>query len=84
MSQPDDGAWFAPKSFGYGAGMPIAWQGWVLLAAMIVVSTALALLCARMLPPLLLTLAVLAANGPFILLARAKTRGGWTWRNGRD
>ncbi len=22
--------WFAPKRYGYGAGLPIAWQGWVL------------------------------------------------------
>ena len=25
--------WFAPKRYGYGSGMPIAWQGWVLSAA---------------------------------------------------
>lgn len=23
----EDGDWFAPKRFGYGAGLPIAWQG---------------------------------------------------------
>lgn len=28
----DDGAWFAPKRFGIGVGLPIAWQGWLLLA----------------------------------------------------
>jgi hypothetical protein len=26
-----DGDWFAPKRFGYGAGPPIAWQGWALI-----------------------------------------------------
>lgn len=26
-----DGAWFAPKRYGYGTGLPIAWQGWTLL-----------------------------------------------------
>ena len=26
-----DGDWFAPKRFGYGAGLPIAWQGWALI-----------------------------------------------------
>ena len=35
MSERDDGAWFAPKRFGYGAGLPIAWQGWALLAGYI-------------------------------------------------
>ena len=28
-----EGDWFAPKRFGYGAGLPIAWQGWVVMAA---------------------------------------------------
>ena len=27
------GDWFAPKRYGYGTGLPIAWQGWALLAA---------------------------------------------------
>jgi hypothetical protein len=22
--------WFAPKSHGYGTGLPISWQGWLL------------------------------------------------------
>ena len=26
----DNSAWFQPKRFGYGAGWPIAWQGWAL------------------------------------------------------
>lgn len=25
--------WFAAKRFGVGAGLPIAWQGWMLLVA---------------------------------------------------
>ncbi|WP_129586129.1 hypothetical protein [Sphingomonas montana] len=25
--------WFRAKRFGYGAGMPVAWQGWALLVA---------------------------------------------------
>ena len=40
MSERDDGAWFAPKRFGYGAGLPIAWQGWALLAGYIAVMLA--------------------------------------------
>ena len=27
----DTREWFAPKRFGYGAGWPIAWQGWALV-----------------------------------------------------
>ena len=29
----DNRPWFRPKSRGYGTGLPIAWQGWVLMAA---------------------------------------------------
>ena len=28
----EEGYWFEPKKLGYGAGLPVAWQGWVLLA----------------------------------------------------
>jgi hypothetical protein len=31
----DDGDWFHPKKYGYGAGLPMRWQAWVLLAAYI-------------------------------------------------
>ena len=31
----DDGPeWFAPKRYGYGSGLPIAWQGWAVMAAL--------------------------------------------------
>ena len=23
--------WFGPKTYGYGSGLPIRWQGWLLL-----------------------------------------------------
>ena len=26
----DGDYWFAPKRYGYGAGLPLTWQGWVL------------------------------------------------------
>jgi len=29
----NEDAWFAPKQFGIGSGLPIAWQGWLMLAA---------------------------------------------------
>ena len=29
--QNNDAAWFAQKRFGYGAGLPLTWQGWALL-----------------------------------------------------
>ena len=29
MSLPEDEAWFPAKRYGYGWGLPIRWQGWV-------------------------------------------------------
>ena len=39
-----DGDWFAPKRFGYGAGMPIAWQGWMMIGMHFAVCVVAALL----------------------------------------
>ena len=25
----DHREWFAPKTYGYGAGLPVSWQGWL-------------------------------------------------------
>lgn len=84
MSERDDGAWFAPKRFGYGAGLPIAWQGWALLAGYIVVMLAPT--------PLLewdpnLGTGIAAAIWIFatalvLVVAKRKTRGGWRLRIG--
>ena len=40
----DDRPWFRPKKRGYGAGLPIAWQGWALLLAHIALITGIAML----------------------------------------
>jgi hypothetical protein len=78
--------WFAPKRYGYGAGMPIAWQGWMVMlgfiAAVILVVTVTPLL----LPTALAAVMTICANIVLIALvagiARAKTAGGWRWRWG--
>ena len=36
--------WFAPKRYGYGSSLPIAWQGWAVLIGFIVLITAAAAL----------------------------------------
>ena len=89
MSEREDNeAWFAPKRFGYGAGAPIRWQGWVALLSYIFavafvvwfgpnyLATAQSFIftygCIGVLTTLL------------VLVARAKTRGGWRWRWGDD
>lgn len=73
MSDPKP--WFAPKTHGYGAGAPLAWQGWALLLGFLVVAFA---------APLLLggwgVLIVLPACAVLAVIARRKTAGEWRWR----
>jgi hypothetical protein len=74
----DDQPWFAPKRFGYGAGMPIAWQGWVMLAAHMALLFGVSVLLQRHPLAMILSL-IFVAFAPLPLYAR-KTRGGWQWR----
>jgi hypothetical protein len=72
--------WFAPKRYGYGAGLPIAWQGWVLTVGYLAV-----ILLASLLAPHSLSLYlafVFTLTGLFLLVASKTTRGGWRWRKG--
>ncbi len=81
-------AWFRPKRYGYGAGLPISWEGWAMLAGFIAGTWAVG----HYTPILvgasavrgwsLASFAVLLVA--FIWIARAKTEGGWRWRSGRD
>lgn len=36
MPLPKDKAWFAAKTYGWGWGLPLRWQGWVVMALFIV------------------------------------------------
>jgi hypothetical protein len=80
MTDKDDGAWFAPKTFGYGAGLPIAWQGWALLAAIIGGVLALQYTLYATHPGYFFAGAIGVVVLPLPLI-KAKTRGGWKWRN---
>lgn len=85
MKTPDTSSrsapWFAPKRFGYGAGLPIAWQGWVLLALYLGVMIGGALLLATTSPLAFFGIATVATV-LVVLIAARKTRGGWRWRGG--
>lgn len=78
----DDGAWFAAKRYGYGAGRPVAWQGWALSAAhaALIVMGAYGL---QAKPAALAAWVVGFAILPLPLYA-FKTRGGWRWRWGGE
>ena len=81
-SNKDDGAWFAPKTYGLGSGPPIAWQGWMMVAAHVGVILAGLPLAAKS-PGAYAAYALVMALIPLPLYA-AKTRGGWKWRWGKD
>ena len=72
--------WFAPKRYGYGAGLPISWQGWSVFLLFIALMLATALLVGDR--PLIALAVILPASGLLILIAARTTRGGWRWRWG--
>ena len=75
-----DGYWFAPKLFGYGA-TPVTWQGW--LVTLLGVGAALA--AVMWLPgDGAKTIGAVVAIGALVIIAYAKTDGGWRWRWGPD
>lgn len=79
-----DGNWFAPKRFGYGSGVPIAWQGWAVLAAY---SATCILAGMTLVPrhPAVAIAIIAAATIACIIVCAQHTRGGWKWRwNGED
>ena len=74
----DDHPWFRAKRHGYGTGLPIAWQGWFLLAVHIALITGVVMLLRDR--PVALTIAAIFAGLLPLPLYRAKTEGGWQWR----
>jgi hypothetical protein len=79
----DDGSeWFAPKRYGFGAGLPISWQGWAITIGFLAMSIALALVFATR--PLLFIAAVIPITATFLVIAAKTTRGGWRWRWGKE
>lgn len=74
--------WFAPKRFGMGAGLPIAWQGWAVVAAYF----AAAALCVAFFGGHdWVTIAImLPLTAILVLITMKTTRGGWRWRWGSE
>lgn len=89
MSRNTAKPWFAAKRYGYGSGLPIAWQGWVLFIAYIVVCIGAPVILTFVLhEQQALDQASLATIGAatvilMIVVAR-RTKGGWRWRWGKD
>jgi hypothetical protein len=74
--------WFAPKRYGYGAGLPISWQGWALTLGFVLLNMVLVFaLAAR---PVQLIAAIVPLSAAFIVITARTTRGGWRWRWGEE
>ena len=72
--------WFAPKRYGFGAGWPIAWQGWAVLA-LFMAAVGIALLLFGPDDPAALAI-MLPALAALVIVTALTTRGGWRWRWG--
>lgn len=81
MTSDDGDAWFAPKRYGYGAGLPLTWQAWLLC---LVYCTLVTLAAWLLLPRTMLgfVAVMLVATAAFLIVCHNKTRGGWRWRWG--
>lgn len=79
MTQRRD--WFAPKRYGYGAGFPIAWQGWLVLSVYLAVTIGGAFYLAPRQPAALFVLVVIMSLA-LLQITKRTTRGGWQWRWG--
>lgn len=77
----DDKAWFAPKRYGYGSGLPIAWQGWAVSAAYSLAVVGGAWLILPLSRAAFVAI-VLTATAALLIVCAQKTRGGWRWRWG--
>jgi hypothetical protein len=76
----DSPEWFAPKRYGYGSGLPIAWQGWaVTLGYIALIFAAIFLFPQR---PLALFAILIPATVALLVITARTTRGGWRWRWG--
>jgi len=76
----DGPEWFAAKRYGYGSGLPIAWQGWALTIGFVAVTI---LVSVRFGDRPLQMVALLAPVAiVFMVVCARTTRGGWRWRWG--
>ena len=76
----DGPEWFAPKRYGYGAGLPIRCQGWALTIGFVLLTIVLSIWMADR--PLQLLAAIIPVAAVFVVICARTTRGGWRWRWG--
>jgi len=70
--------WFRVKRHGYGVGLPIAWEGWLLLALF----AGATVLAAASFSKLVSCVVLVFLTPIVILIARFRSDDVWRWRDG--
>jgi hypothetical protein len=78
----DGPEWFAPKRHGYGAGLPISWQGWAVTLGFAAITFALCVVFGDQ--PVRLVASLAPFLIAFVIITARTTRGGWRWRWGEE
>jgi len=76
----DDKMWFRPKSFGWGVGLPLTWQGWLMMVTHVALILGIVALL-RNAPLAMFGTALTVTLLPLPLYA-SRTEGGIHWRWG--
>jgi len=76
----DRPTWFAPKRYGFGAGLPISWHGWLVLGVYIAILVAAAVLFDG--KRLAQGAIIIPATIILVIIFARTTRGGRRWRWG--
>ncbi len=78
----EKGPWFRAKRFGYGAGLPFKWQGWVTVALYVLALLGLGLFADHnsAMPKIATVALMLIITAIFLVIVRRRTEGGWKWR----
>ncbi|MDZ4308578.1 hypothetical protein [Allopontixanthobacter sp.] len=78
----EPGYWFAPKKLGYGAGLPIAWQGWALLLSYMALVIGIGVFMSSLGDSGIAAgvALIFLVTIPFLMIVKRRTEGGWKWR----
>ena len=70
--------WFRVKRYGYGVGLPIAWEGWAVLFLYLSAAT----LSAVLLSPLPAAIVIFFSTAAVLYVAYIRSDDEWRWRKG--
>ena len=78
----EEGDWFAAKKLGYGAGLPIAWQGWAFLLGFLAIVIGIGVFIdgGTLVEMAIGVGSIVLLTIPFVMVVKRRTRGGWKWR----